>query len=89
VTVTTGEQPVLLTPNRDGRIELDHTARASVTATRPDAAKVAGETTVTLQTPSGSTVAVETRSWVTQTGMTLSGRITVDGQLFFEKQWRK
>ncbi len=89
MTVATGERPVLLTPNRDGRIDLNHTARASVTATRPDAAKVEGETTVTLQTPSGSTVVVETRSWVTQTGLILSGRITVDGRLFFEKQWRK
>lgn len=89
VTITTGEKPTLLTPNRDGRIELDHTARASVAAARPDAARVEGETKITLQTPSGSTVVVETRSWVMQTGMTLSGRVTVDGRLFFEKQWQK
>lgn len=89
VTVTTGERPVLFTPHRDGRIELDHVARASVTASRPDAARVEGETTVSLQTPSGSTVRVETRSWVTQSGMTLSGRIIVDGRLFFDKQWQK
>lgn len=89
VAVTTGERPTLLTPSRDGRVELNHTAKASVTAARPDAARVEGETTITLQTPSGSTVVVTTRSWVTQTGMTLSGRVTVDGQLFFEQQWRK
>jgi hypothetical protein len=56
---------------------------------RPDAARVEGETTISLQTPSGSTVVVETRSWVTQTSMTLSGRVTVDGRLFFDKQWQK
>ncbi|MBI3303331.1 MAG: hypothetical protein HYZ72_14805 [Deltaproteobacteria bacterium] len=89
VTVTTGERPILLTPSRDGRIELDHTARAGVTASRPDAARVEGETIVSLQTPGGSTVVVETRSWVTQTGMTLSGRVTVDGRLFFKKRWQR
>ncbi len=89
VTVTTGERPVLLTPNRDGRLEMDHTARVSVAAARPDAARVEGETRITLQTPGGSTVVVETHSWVTQTGMTLSGRIVVDGRLFFDKQWQK
>ena len=89
VTVTTGEQPVLLTPSREGRVDLNHTAKASVSASRPDAAKVEGETVVTLQTPSGSTVAVETRSWVTLNGMTLSGRVTVDGRVFFEKEWKK
>jgi hypothetical protein len=70
VAVTTGERPVLLTPNRDGRVELDHTDKASVMAVRPDAARVEGDTTITLQTPSGSTVIVATRSWVTQRGMT-------------------
>jgi hypothetical protein len=89
VTVTTGQRSVLLTPSRDGKVDLDHTAKASVSAARPDAARIEGETTVTLQTPSGNTVVVETRSWITQTGMTLSGRITVDGRLFFEQQWQK
>jgi uncharacterized protein len=89
VTVTTGERPILLTPSRDGRVELNHTATASVTAARPDAARVEGETTITLQTPSGSTVVIATRSWVTQTGMTLSGRVVVDGHIFFDKQWQK
>jgi hypothetical protein len=89
VTVTTGERPVLLTPTGEGRVDLNHTAQASVSASRPDAAKVEGETTVTLQTPSGSTVIVETRSWVTLNGMTLSGRVTVDGRVFFDKEWKK
>jgi hypothetical protein len=89
VTVTTGEHPVLLTPSRDGKMELNHTAKASVSASRPDTAKVEGETTVTLQTPSGSTVVVATRSWITLSGMILSGRISLDGRLFFEKQWKK
>jgi len=89
VSITTGERPVLLTPTREGRVELDHTAKASVSASRPDAAKVEGETTVTLQTASGSTVIVETKSWVTLNGMTLSGRVTVDGRVFFEKEWKK
>jgi hypothetical protein len=89
VTVTTGQQSATLTPNRDGKLVLDHTARATVANARPDAARVEGETTISLQTPSGSTVVVETRSWVTQTSMTLSGRVTVDGRLFFDKQWQK
>lgn len=89
VTVTTGERPVLLTPSRDGKMELNHTAKARVSASRPDAAKVEGETTVTLQTPSGSTIVVETRSWITLSGMILSGRVSVDGRLLFERQWKK
>jgi hypothetical protein len=88
-TVITGQRSVMRTPNRDGKIELDHTATASVAVSRPDAARVEGETTMTLQTPSNSSVVVETHSWVTQIGMTLSGRVMVDGRLFFEKQWRK
>jgi hypothetical protein len=70
-------------------MELHHTAKASVSASRPDAAKVEGETTVTLQTPSGSTIVVETRSWITLSGMILSGRISIDDHLFFERQWKK
>lgn len=89
VTVTTGERPVLLTPARDGKMDLHHIAKASVSASRPDTAKVEGETTVTLQTPSGSKVVVETRSWITLGGMILSGRISLDDRLFFEKQWKK
>ena len=89
VTVTAGERVVLLTPNRDGKLELDHLATASVAAARPDAAKVAGETKIAVQTPGSNLIVVETRSWVTQNGMTLSGRITVDGRLFFAKQWQK
>jgi hypothetical protein len=43
VAVTTGERPILLTPSGDGRVELNHTAKASVTAARPDAARVEGD----------------------------------------------
>jgi putative CocE/NonD family hydrolase len=89
VTVTTGERPILLTPSRDGRMELNHTAKASVSAGRPDAAKVEGETTVTLQTPSGNTIVVETRSWITLNGMVLSGRVSIDNRLVFERQWTR
>jgi hypothetical protein len=89
VTVTTGERPILLTPTREGRVDLNHTARASVSLTRPDAARVEGDTIVTLQTSSGSTVVVETHSWITLNGMTLSGRVTVDGRVFFAKEWKK
>lgn len=89
VTVTTGERPVLLTPTREGRVDLNHIAKASVSAARPDAAKVEGETIVTLKTPSGDAVVVETRSWVTLNGTTLSGRVTVDGREFFHKEWKK
>lgn len=89
VKVTTGEHPILWTSARDGKLDLDHTATATVPASRPDTARVEGETTITLQTPGHSIVVVTTKSWVTQNGLVLSGHITVDGQLFFEKHWQR
>lgn len=89
VKITTGEHPLLWNTTRDGRFNLDHTATATVSALRPDTARVEGETLITLQTPGQSIVVVKTKSWVTQTGLMLSGRITVDGQLLFEKHWQR
>jgi hypothetical protein len=31
----------------------------------------------------------EGHTWVTLTGQVMSGRVTVDGRLLFEKQWRR
>jgi hypothetical protein len=68
---------------------MDHSAKASVTASRPDGAKVEGETTMRLDLPAAGVVQVETRSWISQTGMLLTGRVTVDGRVFFEKKWQR
>jgi len=89
VKVTTGEYLLFWTGARDGRVALDHTATATLPAAHPDAATVEGKTIVTLQTPEKKTVVVTTESHITRTRMAISGHITVDGHLFFEKQWQR
>jgi hypothetical protein len=88
VTVSTGLRTLLLTPGRDGKFNMDHLARASVSANRPDAARVEAETTVQLHTPTGSVVDIAARSWATQTGVALWGQVIVDGQPYFERRWQ-
>jgi putative CocE/NonD family hydrolase len=89
VTVTTGLRASLFTPSRDGRFEMDRTARAVVSAARPDAARVEGEAIITCHTPGGSVVVAEGRSWVSLTGQTYSGRVTLDGLVIFDRRWER
>ena len=63
------------------------TATASVTDTRPDGAKLEGDTIIQLELPGAGRIQIETQSWVSQTSMLLTGKILVDGRVFFEKQW--
>jgi hypothetical protein len=87
VTVSTGIRSAIQTTNRDGRFEIDRIGRASVSATRPDSARVEGEATITLQTPQGSSVIVQSRLRVTQDGQDYYGSVTMDGQIIFERHW--
>jgi putative CocE/NonD family hydrolase len=89
VKVSSGQRLAVMTPNRDGNIEIDHTAWASVAASHPDAAKVEGRTRITCETRGGDTVVIEADSWITQMGLNLMGKVSVNGHPFFEKQWRK
>jgi putative CocE/NonD family hydrolase len=86
--ITTGSKQHMTLPN-GGIFQMDHSAKAGVTISRPDGAKVEGETTIRLDLPAAGIVQVETKSWISQTGMLLTGRVTVDGRVFFEKQWQK
>jgi hypothetical protein len=87
VIVSTGIRSATQTTNRDGRFEIDRIGRASVSAARPDSARVEGEATIRLQTPQGSSVIVQSRLRVTQDGQDYYGSVTMDGQLIFERRW--
>ena len=86
--VTTGEKNRFALP-QGGQVAVDHVATARVTASRPDDATVEGDTSFTMQVPVLGKVDVVTTSWVSQHGMTLTGRITVDGRVVFDKRWEK
>jgi putative CocE/NonD family hydrolase len=87
IEVSTGVRSVSVTPNRDGRFEIDRTGRARVSASRPDGARVHGEARINLQTPSGAIVVVEGKLRVTLTGEQFEGRVSVDGQVIFDQRW--
>ena len=72
-----------------GSFEMDHTARASVTDAHPQGAAVDGNTTISLTLPSVGKVVVKTTSWIGQDGMALTGQISIEGKVVFEKRWRK
>lgn len=72
-----------------GTLEVDHLARASVTDALPEGAAVDGNTTITMTLPSVGKVVVKTTSWIGQDGISLSGRISIEGNVVFEKHWRK
>jgi uncharacterized protein len=86
--VTTGMMEYLALPN-GGRIHSDHTGRATVTSSRPDGAKVEGTTVVDIQMPTGEKITVQTKSWVSLKRMLLHGKVTIDGNYFFEKEWTR
>jgi putative CocE/NonD family hydrolase len=87
VTVTTGIRSVCVTPSRDGRFEIERWGRARVSASHPDAARLEGASRITLRTPSGSIVVVEGQVRVTLTGQDYAGRVTLDGQVIFDRHW--
>jgi uncharacterized lipoprotein YbaY len=88
VSVATGEKTSFQLP-QGGSVNVDHIAVARVTASRPDDAVIEGDTSFQMALPVIGKVDVHTTSWVTQHGITLSGRITVDGRLVFETRWEK
>jgi hypothetical protein len=86
-TVVSGARFVFDTPVPGGRVELDHTARATVRADRPDGAKVTGQTVIHARTPNGAEVEVSTSTLVTADGLALAGTVVVDGRTVFERRW--
>ncbi len=88
VTVTTGETNSIAL-SQGGTMSIDHTVAAKVSEARPDAASVHSDTTMTIDLHHVGTIKVHTQSLVTQTGLSLSGRVTMDDKLIFEKRWTK
>ena len=88
VAVTTGEKMGFPLP-QGGSIEVDHVAVARVAAARPDGAAVEGDTKIRVRAPVIGEIEVATTRRVSQTGMTLSGRVTMDGHVIFEKRWQR
>jgi hypothetical protein len=85
--VSTGIRSAIRSTGGDGRFEIDRTGRASVSATRPDSARVEGEATIRLQTPQRSNVVVRSRLRVTQDGQDFHASVTVDDQIIFDRHW--
>ena len=88
LSVSIGNWGTILTPERDGRLEMDTLGQAEMRTDRPHSARVEGRSVLTAHMPSGSLVVAEGHTLVTLDGQVMSGRISVDGELLFEKQWR-
>jgi hypothetical protein len=88
LTVVTGMKQQLIIAS-GGKLSIDYTVEASVTNSQPDGAKIKGEATMHLDLPVTGPVQVETKTLISQNRMLVTGKVTVDGQLFFEKQWLK
>ena len=89
VSVETGVFSSLVTPEGDGRMEVDHRCRARVVRDRPRDAAVTAETRVVLHPPDGSEVVVETSSRATRTTLTMQGEVRVDGVPLFRRNWSR
>jgi putative CocE/NonD family hydrolase len=88
VTVTTGETNSIALP-QGGSMNIVHAAVAKVREARPDTASVQGDTTMTIDLHDVGSIRVHTESMVTQTGLALSGRVTLDDKLIYEKRWTR
>jgi hypothetical protein len=87
--VASGGRMVALTPDRSGRILNEHRVRGTVAADRPEDARVEGSSHFDVVLPGGSRVTVDARTWITAAGLSLHGRVLLDGQLFFERTWTR
>ena len=88
VSVSTGMTNTIPLP-QGGTMNIDHCVVARVSEARPDTASVGGDTTMTIDLHHVGGIEVQTQSLVTQTGLMLSGRVTMDGKLIFEKRWTR
>jgi uncharacterized protein len=88
VSVTTGMTNRILLP-QGGLMSIDHTVVAKVSEARPDTASVHGDTIMEIALDNLGKVKVHTQSLVTQSGMLLSGVVSMDDKVLFEKRWTK
>ena len=86
LTVTTGYMERDAIPT-GGIVQNNVTGKAIVSVSRPDGARVEAEETFHIHMPTGEMVKIETKGWVSEKRTLLTGRVTVDGRVFFEKQW--
>jgi uncharacterized protein len=88
VSVTTGMTNRIPLP-QGGLMSIDHTVVAKVSEARPDTASVRGDTIMEIALDNLGKVKVHTQSLVTQSGMLLSGVVSMDDKVLFEKRWTK
>ncbi len=88
VSVSTGMTNTIPLP-QGGTMNIDHCVVAKVSDARPDTASVGGDTTMTIDLHHVGCIKVHTESFVTQTGLMLTGRITMDDKPIFEKRWTR
>jgi putative CocE/NonD family hydrolase len=87
-TVESGGHFVLDTLSPGGRIDVDHTGRATVRADVPEGAHVRGETVAHAVTPLGAKVEVHATTLVTSHSTHITGKVVVDGVTTFERAWQ-
>ena len=87
ITVEAGFSSTMHTPSLDARARVDTETIATVSRHRPDGARLEGNTTFVLETPSGSRVVVEARTRVSAREVTAWGRVEADGVPIFEHRW--
>jgi putative CocE/NonD family hydrolase len=88
VSVSTGMTNRIPLP-QGGVMNIDHCVVAKVSEARPDTASVGGDTTMTIDLHHVGCIKVHTESFVTQTGLMLTGRVTMDEKPIFERRWTR
>lgn len=89
LSVEIGGWGTLLTPEGDGRLETDTLGRVEMRVDRPDTARVEGRSMLTAQMPSGSVIVSEGSTWITHWGQVMRGRVTMDGKILLDREWRQ
>jgi hypothetical protein len=89
VAVTTGSDAVMAMPSGLKVRSWKADARASVAAERPDAARIDAQTTIQLDMPATGEVEVETETTIFRDRLLATSRITINGRLFFAREWKK
>ncbi|MEN3280299.1 MAG: uncharacterized protein V7607_1439 [Solirubrobacteraceae bacterium] len=86
VTVDFGDDVVARTVDGEGRTESRRRLQATVAADRPDAARVTGTMTTTIQCPQGEIV-VTAKIALRRDLVTASGEVTWSGRQIFSRRW--
>jgi hypothetical protein len=88
VTVITGSEAVMDFPWDIKVTSWKAQVRTSVSAERPDGARIDAQTNVKLHFPAAGDVEVESRATIFRDRFLIVARIIMNGRLFFERIWK-